>query len=139
MRLRILPKDKLSLGQCQYLDKRLVLPEHQIDRGPIQIWHQYQSYLYAFVHDELSMPIAISEASGRPIAAPGWWIDYKFRGQGYGNELVDLLAEFLATDGVTSIRPIPIDTKNGTYNEQSKKLAIRLRARFAEVIAVSRL
>ena len=122
-RLRLLPKIQLSPDQLQYLDKRLAAPEHCNDRGPIQIWHTYQSFLYAFVHNDLNVPIAISEASGRPSATPGWWIDHKFRGQGYGNELVDLLAVYLASDGVTKIGLIPIDTYNGQYHEQSCNLA----------------
>ncbi|MGH8748029.1 MAG: hypothetical protein ACREU5_02860 [Burkholderiales bacterium] len=87
------------------------------------------------MHKELNLPIAISEASGRPVAIPGWWIDHGFRDQGYGNELVDLLAAYLAADGVTGIGLIPIDTHNGQYNEQSSKLARRFRAKFVEELA----
>ena len=75
------------------------------------------------------MPVAIAEASGHP-ASPGWWIDSKYRGQGLGNELVDLLAEHLKAEGVTNIGRIPIDTHLGSYNTASSKLVQRLRRHF---------
>lgn len=132
MRLRLVPKNELPEQQRQHIDTRLAAPEHQFDGGPAQCWKIYASYLYAFVHRELNLPIAIAEASGRPTAVPGWWIDSQFRGQGYGYELVDLLAAYLKADGATDIGRIPIDTYNGVYNEQSTKLAKRLRERFAK-------
>lgn len=135
MRLQIVPKNALSPEQLRYLDARLAAPEHDGDGGPPRVWNKYTSSLYAFVHEAFNFPIAIAEASGRPIATPGWWIDSEFRGQGYGNELVDLLAGYLAADGVTGIGPIIIDTRRCEYDEQSTKLARRFRARFDEARA----
>ena len=106
------------------------MPEHANDSGPCRVWNTYQFALYAFIQRDTGLPIAISEASGRPVAVPGWWIDSKFRRMGYGNELVDLLARKLKADGVTGIGRIPIDTYNGNYNEQSTRLATRIRAHF---------
>jgi RimJ/RimL family protein N-acetyltransferase len=94
------------------------------------VWHTYQCALYAFIEKDTGLPIAIAEASGRPVAVPGWWIDTQFRGMGYGNELVDLLAARLKAEGVTGIGRIPIDTHRGNYNEQSTRLAERIRAHF---------
>jgi RimJ/RimL family protein N-acetyltransferase len=104
----------------------------ECDYGPPRVWHKHQAFLYAFLHKELKVPIAIAEASVRPRATAGWWVDSQFRGQGYGNEVVDLLATYLKADGVTEIGSIPIDTHLGKYNERSIKLAQRFRARFAE-------
>ena len=132
MRLVIVPKKELSDEQRRYLEERLAAPEHRNDKGPPQVWNKYQDFLYAFVHKELTLPIAIAEASGRPLASPGWWVDSKFRGRGYGNEVVDLLAEFLKTDGVTDIGAIQIESYCNEYDEQSTRLARRIRSRFAE-------
>lgn len=132
MRLRLVPKSELSPAQLGCLDDRLAVPEHEGDGGPPRVWNTYKSFLYAFVHEALELPIAIAEASGRPIATPGWWVDSKFRGQGYGNELVDLLADYLVADGVTEIGRILIDTRRREYDEQSTKLAKRFQARFAQ-------
>jgi RimJ/RimL family protein N-acetyltransferase len=132
MRLVIVPKSELSDEQRRYLDERLAAPEHRNDRGPPQVWNKYDAFLYAFIHNELNQPIAIAEASGRPLASPSWWVDSKFRGQGYGNEVVDLLAEFLKTDGVTDIGAIMIESYCNEYDEQSVRLARRIRSRFAE-------
>ena len=134
MRLTLHHKNGLSPDQLRHLDRRLAAPEHRDDNGPCRVWHTYQSFLYAFVHKQLNLPIAISEASGRPMVTPGWWIGKEFRGEGYGNELVDLLAAYLVADGASSIGLIPIDTHDGFYNEQSAKLARRFRARFAEAV-----
>lgn len=130
MRLTLLAKNALLPDQLRYLDERLAAPEHRDDKGPPRVWYIYQTHLYAFLETKLQLPIAISEASGRPIATPGWWIDKMFRGQGYGNELADLLAAHLAIDGVTDIGRILIDTHNGEYDERSGKLARRFRVRF---------
>lgn len=132
MRLVIVPKNELSDEQRRYLDARLAAPEHRHDRGPPQVWSRYERFLYAFIDKELDLPIAIAQAPGRPIASPAWWVDSKFRGQGYGNEVVDLLAEFLKTDGVTDIGAIQIESYCNEYDEQSIRLARRIRSRFAE-------
>lgn len=117
MRLKIVEKSDLTQSQCRYLDERLAAPEHANDSGPIRAWNTHQQFLYVFVYKQLKLPIAISEASGRPTSVPGWWIDSRFRGQGFGNELVDLLASYLKAHGVSRIGPIPIDTYRGEYHE----------------------
>ncbi|MFN0317648.1 MAG: GNAT family N-acetyltransferase [Burkholderiales bacterium] len=130
MRLDIITKQQLTERQALHLNERLAAPEHANDSGPCRVWSTYQFALYAFIHKETGLPIAIAEASGRPVAVPGWWIDSKFRGMGYGNELVDLLAAKLKSEGVTGIGRILIDTYNGHYNAQSSRLAKRIRAHF---------
>ena len=130
MRLTIILKSELSEVQARHLSGRLAAPEHQHDNGPAQVWHIYQAGLYAFIHKVSMLPIAIAEASGCPSVSPGWWIDSTFRRQGYGNELVDLLAEYLKAQGVTSVRPILIDPYQNVYDEQSAKLAKRFRTHF---------
>ena len=130
MRLYLVTKQELTEPQALHLIGRLAAPEHANDSGPCRVWSTYQSALYAFIHKETGVPIAIAEASGRPIAVPGWWIDSKFRGMGYGNELADLLAAKLKSEGVIGIGRIPIDTYNGNYNEQSSRLVKKITACF---------
>lgn len=129
MRLILAPKHKLTDAQNQHLSERLADPEHQNDNGPIRVWDVYQNFLYAFINKASGMPVAIAEASGHP-RVPAWWIDSLFRGQGLGNELVDLLADQLKAEGVTAIGRIPIDTYLGNYNEASSKLAKRMHRHF---------
>ena len=130
LRIRIVQKSELSDEQNKYLNERLALPKHSQDKGPPNIWDSSWHYLYAFICKESELPIAIAEASGRPEVSPGWWIDRDYRGQGYGNELVDLLADFVIRDGATTFSAIPIDTFRGEYNEASRKLACRFKEYF---------
>ena len=130
MRLHITTKQELTEFQARHLNERLAAPEHANDSGPCRVWSTYQSALYAFIQKDSALPVAIAEASGRPIAVPGWWIDSKCRGKGYGNELVDLLATRLKAEGVTGLGSIPIDTYKGNYHEQSTRLAKRMRGHF---------
>ena len=129
-RLDIVLKADLTERQARHLNERLSAPEHENDNGPCRVWNRYEVALYAFVERERTLPIGIAEASGRPIATPGWWIDSAYRGAHYGNELVDLLAEQLKSEGVTGIGRITIDTYLGTYNEPSSRLAQRIRKHF---------
>jgi len=132
MRLILVSKNDLTDEQRRHLEERLRAPEHRHDYGPTQVWNTDEPFLYAFIHQELGIPIAIAEAPGRPIATPGWWVDSKFRGQGLGNELIDLLAARLKAEGVTGIGPTPMDTYLGEYDEQSTRLARRLSAHFGQ-------
>jgi RimJ/RimL family protein N-acetyltransferase len=129
-RLELVPKAGLTEVQLAQLNGRLLATEHKDDSGPCRVWNTYQFALYAFVEKQVGLPIAIAEASGRPIATPGWWIDSIYRGKGYGNDLVDLLAVQLKSEGVTGLGTIPIDTHLGTYHEQSSRLARRIRGHF---------
>jgi len=131
MRLSLVCKNNLSPKQLAQLQMRIQNCIHlEGECGPVKAWHAYKQYLYAFVLLDSKTPIAIAEASGRPVSAPGWWIDPDYRGQGYGNELIELLALHMQKDGVTGIGSIPIQTPNGKYDEQSRRLVVRLRSYF---------
>lgn len=131
MRIYLVRKEDLAKNQMADLDARLQnCIQLEGACGPINAWYAYKHFLYAFVLLETQTPIAIAEASGRPVSAPGWWIAPEHRGQGYGNELVDLLATYLKADGVTQISSIPIQTPGGKYDEQSSRLVARLRRQF---------
>lgn len=132
MRLSLVRKEDLTPEQMDKLHaclQRSIQLEGECD--PIKAWYAFRQYLYAFVLLDSKIPVAIAAASGRPVSAPGWWIDPDYRNQGYGNELVDLLAQYLRADGVTDIGTIPIQTPNGKYDEQSKCLVLRLRSYFS--------
>ncbi len=132
-RLVIIPKSELSDAQNHLVNKRLAAPEHERDEGPPGVWNTYQAAtLYAFFHEQDGAPVGIAEASGPPyLTTPAWWIDSKYRGQNYGSELVDLLAEHLKSKGVTSVGRIPITTYQGVYNDASGAMAERFKAHFA--------
>ena len=131
MRLVIVLKSQLLKDQMFHLERRLAEPAHANDRGPISGWHLYQMGLYAFIHQESNLPIAIASASGPTFAVvPAWWVDSKCRNQGYGSELVDLLAAQLKQEGYTGVGKIVIDTYRGDYLDASTKLAERFKAHF---------
>lgn len=133
MRIRLARKEDLLPKQLATLAKMLsdsVAREGEC--GPVRAWGAYKKYLYAFLEEGTEQPIAIAEASGRPVSAPGWWIDRCYRGKGYGYELVDLLATHLKSDGVTTIGKILIQTQGGAYDERSRKLEQRLRMHFTD-------
>jgi hypothetical protein len=132
MRLSLVRKEELTSAQVNELDRRIedCVRGHEGECGPIMAWRMYKHYLYAFVLKDTNTPIAIAEASGRPVSLPGWWIAPEYRGQGHGNELVDLLAQHLLGDGVSEIGLILIQTPNGQFDEQSRKLVSRLRNYF---------
>jgi RimJ/RimL family protein N-acetyltransferase len=128
--LRVVSKTDLSAEQNAYLRRRLSSPVHAADVGPLRVWDHYPTGLYAVIDQTTGMPIGLAEASGAPNAInPSWWIDQEFRGQKYGNALVDALAEYLKAHGVTGVvGKIAID---GPNHEQSAKLAKRFRAHFS--------
>lgn len=131
MRLRLVRKEDLATVGLRRFDERLQASVHLEGLcGPIQAWYRYQRYLYGFVSVVDQEPIAIAEASGRPVSSPGWWVDPACRSMGYGYELVDLLAEHLRGDGVTSIGRVLIRTPGHKYDAQSSKLVSFLRAYF---------
>ena len=136
MRIHLTRKEDLLPEQLATLATKLsdsVAREGEC--GPVRAWGAYKRYLYAFLEEGTEQPIAIAEASGRPVSAPGWWIDHCYRGKGYGYELVDLLAVHLKSDGVTTIGTIPIQTPGGAYDERSRKLEQRLRMHFTDADA----
>lgn len=136
MRLVIIPKPELSDAQNRLIDARLAAPEHAHDEGPPRVWNLYAApnqaaTLYAFFHREDGAPVGVVEASGPSRAInPGWWIDSKYRGQKYGNELVDLLAEHLKSKGVTGVGHIAVTTYQGAHDEASFALKRRFKAHF---------
>ncbi|WP_221794634.1 GNAT family N-acetyltransferase [Oceanobacter mangrovi] len=128
--VKLVAKNRLSAAHLAYLNNRLQRPEHQNDSGPLKVWNIYCHDLYAVILVKEDIPIGIVEASGRPTCTPGWWIDSQYRGQGYGNYLVDELAEFLLVDDVENIGSIPV---TGQCASQSGKLAERLKHSFEEL------
>ena len=131
MRLRLVRKEDLTPLDLQRFDERLQASVRlEGGCGPVQAWYTYRRYLYGFVSVVDQQSIAIAEASGRPESSPGWWVDPACRSMGYGYELVDLLAEHLRSDGVTSIGRILIQTPGHKYDTQSSKLVVRLRGYF---------
>ena len=59
-----------------------------------------------------------------------WWVDSAFRGQGYGADVIDLLATELKARGVKRIGRITIATHKGEFDTQSARLVRRLRDHF---------
>lgn len=130
VRLKLVEKAALTPNQLEHIEKRLADPLHANDCGPPKVWNTYTYGLFAFVEESTDLPIAIAEASGLDWVAPGWWVDSAFRSKGYGNELVDLLAEYLKSIGVKRIGKIRIQTYKGECDIWSEKLARRLHKHF---------
>lgn len=130
MCLDMIEKPDLSLVRSKLVQERLSLPQHRNDLGPPQVWATYTSRLYALFEEPSGRLVALVEASGLNDVQPGWWIDSAFRGKDYGNKVIDILAQHLKAQGVTRIGPILITTYQQQYDEQSSKLAQRLRSYF---------
>ena len=126
----MIEKTALSAAQLKLIAERLSLPEHKNDLGPSKVWSVYSSGLFAYFEATSGRLVALVEASGSNNVQPGWWIDSAFRGQGYGGKVVDLLAEHLKARGVTSIGSMAITTHQQQFDQQSSKLAQRLRRHF---------
>lgn len=126
----MIEKSALSSAQLKLIEERLSLPEHQNDLGPPQVWRIYSSGLFAYFEATSGRLVALVEASGLDNVQPGWWVDTAFREQGYGRKVVDLLAEHLKARGVKSIGSMAITTHQQQYDQQSSKLAQRLRSHF---------
>lgn len=123
----IIPKIEMNADLRHVFDELLSAPQHKLEHGPVKAWRDFDHYVYGFIDSKSYMPVAVVEASGRPRCTPGWWINSALRGRGLGNDVIDLLADYLKKDGVEEIGPIPID---GKYYLQSAKLAARLRNHF---------
>lgn len=128
----MLPKTDLSAAQTAVIEERIAAPEHAHDQGPLRVWNTYQpSTLYAFFRKEDGAPVGVAEASGPSyLVSAGWWIDAKFRGQGYGGELVDLLAAHLKAKGFTGVGRFPITTFQGAHDAASIAMAERFKRHF---------
>jgi RimJ/RimL family protein N-acetyltransferase len=99
--------------------------------GPIKFWHIYHQGLYAVIDVGSNQPIGIVEASGaRGSVRPGWWLDKRVRGRGYGYKLVDTLALYLKSEGYTGVGPIDIQTHDEASRIASGKLADRFARHF---------
>lgn len=133
MRLSMYDKADLSPAQLAEIEARLSLPVHANDEGPSRAWRSYaSSSLYAFFETSSGALVALVDAGGDDDVKPGWWVDSAYRGQGYGAEVVDLLAARLKERGVTRIGWILIATHKQEYDKQSGKLVRRLRRHFEE-------
>jgi len=90
------------------------------------------SFIFVVLFSETNKPIGLLYRGGpKEATSVSWWLDHKFRGRGIGNEMVDLFANILKKEGVTRIAPLPIEPHQGRHNIASEKLAIRLKAHFA--------
>lgn len=127
MSLVMYSKDDLSPAQLATVTARLALPIHAHDEGPSRAWATYKSGLYAFFEQENGRLIALVEYGAGTSVRPSWWIDHEFRGRGYGNQVMELLARHLLANGVTHIGWVLIASHNQQYDAQSSKLAQRLR------------
>jgi len=139
MHLTLIPRPALSESQQRHLEARLRAPEHRGDKGPPTVWHstyRENGFLVFSIPQEAgapNLPIGIVHESGRPLAAVGWWIDFQFRGQGYGSQMACLLGPYLKCQGVKGLSPNHrIDTFNDLYDKASSCLTKKLREFFAE-------
>lgn len=121
-KITLIEKEKLSKTHSPYIADRLRDPTHSDDAGPAIVWNTYFLGMYAVIDIGLDLAIGLIEASGdKP--APGWWVDSRFRNQGYGKALVDVLAEHLVRTGIKQLGVIRVQ---GNSQEYSRRLVDRL-------------
>lgn len=133
MRIEIIPKEKLNVEQTTYLRERVAADEHRFDSGPCHDWEMesLRSHLFIVLLKKSNQPIGILYRGGpKEATTMAWWLDYKFRGQLFGKEMVNLFAKILKEEGVTGIGQIVINTHQGRYNAASENLTRKLKAIF---------
>lgn len=132
MSVSIVPKADLSEAQKRQVEERRSAPEHALDTGPVQVWNQYNNgTLYAVIDRQSGQVVGLADASGSSDSVnAGWWIDERFRGQGYEYALVDALAEYLKVKGYTGVGRIAIRVHREEFRVASRKLETRFRERF---------
>jgi len=128
MALLMLAREALSPAQLAQVEERLALPVHRHDEGPTCTWRTSPAGMHAFFEPATGELVAL--ASGLGERRPGWWVDSAFRGQGYGGEVVDLIAALLKSQGVTRVAPVMVATHQHRYDQQSGKLLRRLYKHF---------
>lgn len=130
MPLTMIEKSALTPAQQRLVETRLDLPEHEHDMGPPKVWKDFHSGMLAYFQGTSGRLVALVEASGDDYVQPGWWIDTDFRSKGYGNQVIDMLADHLKSRGVKHIGPMAITTFQGQHDAASSRLAQRLRKHF---------
>lgn len=135
MTVRIIPKRRVGNSALAIVSQRIAAPEHADDNGACKSWSNPNAANYLYVVfagvADAQVPIGVLYADG-PLSStvPSWWLDSKYRGQGFGSKAIDAFAEVLKKRGVTGLGPIPIDTFAGKYHEKSCALAKRMRRHF---------
>lgn len=130
--LRIARKSQLSPEQLQHLEWRLSLPEHEFDWGPPAFWNseERQDGLFVALLVGSGEPVGLAWSSAdREAVDAAWWIDSKYRSKGYGSDLVERLAEMLASEGACGVADIKSNTFRGEYDLASQRLVVRLKLR----------
>jgi GNAT superfamily N-acetyltransferase len=123
MRIEIIEKHNLSQSQLKYINERISLECHKNDIGPCTCWKTYANGLYAAIDMETNEVVALIEASGPNEAInPGWWVDSKCRGKGYGKAVVIELARYLKEQGYYGVGEIRVKTFRQEYDLASNKL-----------------
>lgn len=124
----------LTQEQEAILRGRIDDPVHKFDHGPTTVWNTYShspQKFHVFVLKKSGDLVGITFFSG-PLqcADAGWWIDSIHRGQHYGNEMVDRLAEELKRLGFYDVGEILVSTFADKWHAQSSTLRKRFRAHF---------
>lgn len=135
-RVRIVPKEELSTEQLQQLNDSLSNPIHSADGGMPVVWvGQSCNGRFAIIDEETNFAVGAVECSS-PLheAAPSWWVDSRFREQGFGYAMVDALVPFLKERGYSGIGHIRVQTRNGLYDEASRKLVHRFCELFNQTV-----
>ena len=135
MQITIRPRLSLSPEDILLMSERVAATEHVNDGGARPYWNDanlFPKIVVAYIeHESKSVPLGILTTDGpKQETCPTWWIDSRLRGKGYGKPMIDAFAEYLRATGVTGIGRISIQTYLSQCDEQSRKLAKRLRIHF---------
>jgi RimJ/RimL family protein N-acetyltransferase len=136
--IEIIKRIQLDEGQRSHLRDRVAADEHREDPRLCQNWEMesLSSLIFIVLFQETNKPIGLLYRGGLPEATiVSWWLDQKFRGQGIGNEMVDVFADILKSEGVTRVNSLTIEPYRGLRNIASEKLEMRLRAHFGDTSA----
>jgi GNAT superfamily N-acetyltransferase len=103
-------------------------PQYADDEGPRHVWDSPSCEQVLLGVLMASAVIGAIYRGGPSYSSDvAWWLDSEYRGRGLGSAMVDSLAPYPKSAGVTGIGQISIQ---GRYGRQSSALVRRLKHQF---------
>jgi hypothetical protein len=132
MRLKVIPKPRLSPLQLREATLRIFAPEHASEVGPRYFWNRPE-------HDQRHLALFDAESEEfvgtvycyimPPVAQDfTWWLDSRMRKKGYWRALADDLASYL--EKTHRIEKVGFIIFGGSHRDASHKIAERLKGHF---------
>jgi hypothetical protein len=106
MQVDIQSKSSMTISQLKYFRERIFAAEHEADAGPRSVWdnRNYCPRFSVILLIKQRLPIGTFYIGGpKNSVVVDWWLDSRYRKQGYATEAIDLLATNLKIGGYTGV------------------------------------